>query len=296
MPGKASPHLPAGNDEIWAGTIPQLARHNKHLMHAILALGASHLHWQRPEAQTQVAAVEFRGQALAGLRTALTKTAWTRAEVDAVIAMVYTLAFQAQYVKDGLSDFVVLVRGCALVVRNFTELGAPTSFDLRQLQTGTYLCKLIPDKEGFALIDKNIVQKGLEALNRVWSIIETEANRQFFHTIKNSLLACLQSTSVGFMECHKLYTELFPTDSTNFAQTFNPSNAVTYVLQAFSTVAQLLMVPVTHSLFVPSSKAPVPSHEVQLVLISWALHACDVVPGNYQMFTEWPRAVIDKFS
>ncbi|KAI1617027.1 hypothetical protein EDD37DRAFT_50875 [Exophiala viscosa] len=292
----ASPHLPAGNDEVWASTIPQLASQNQHLMHAMLGLGASHLHWRRPEAQNQVTAIEFRGRAMAGLRAALTKTTWTRAEVDATIAMVYILAFQAQYMKDGLSDFVVMVRGCALAVRNFTEAGAETSFDLRQLQSGTYLCKLVPDSEGFGLVDKNIVQKGLEALNRVWSIIETDENRQFFSTIKNALLACLQSTSVGFMECHRLYTELFTTDWTKFTETFNASNGVTYVLQAFSTIAQLLMVPVTHSLFVPSSKAPVPSNEVQLVLISWALHACDVVPENYQIFVEWPRAVIDKFS
>ena len=90
------PFMPAGNEDLWKTYIPQYASHNEHLMAAILGLSAGHCHSMHALYRHFVAASTYRAQALAGLKSILSKNIWDRDEVDAAIAISYLFGFQSR--------------------------------------------------------------------------------------------------------------------------------------------------------------------------------------------------------
>ena len=128
----AYPTLPAGNDHVWVSSVPQLALENQYLMHAVLSLGASHLHRLSPENDYLTPAIVHRGHAIAGLNHAIAHAQTARSDADAMLGACYALTFQASYMDDGLSDFITMVsspkKGVEIfrvVIRGGLEISAP---------------------------------------------------------------------------------------------------------------------------------------------------------------------------
>jgi hypothetical protein len=83
-------------------------------MHAILGQAASHL-TVTTEADYGSLALSHRLQAIKGLNEALSKTPRTGSDGDALLAACYALTFQTANMKDCMSEFLTMVRGCGLV-------------------------------------------------------------------------------------------------------------------------------------------------------------------------------------
>jgi hypothetical protein len=83
-------------------------------MHAILGQAASHL-TVTTEADYSSLALSHRLLAIKGFNEALSKTPRTGSDGDALLAACYALTFQTANMKDGMSEFLTMVRGCGLV-------------------------------------------------------------------------------------------------------------------------------------------------------------------------------------
>ncbi len=83
-------------------------------MHAILGQAASHLS-VTTDADYSSVALSHRLLAIKGLNEALSKTPRTGSDGDALLATCYALTFQTANMKDGMSEFLTMVRGCGLV-------------------------------------------------------------------------------------------------------------------------------------------------------------------------------------
>lgn len=80
-------------------------------MHSMLALGASHLSIISPGNYMEVS-LKHRIAAINGLNSFLAQTHTEPSHADAALGTMLALTFQASHMADGLTDFLVMVRGC----------------------------------------------------------------------------------------------------------------------------------------------------------------------------------------
>ena len=285
----AYPHLPAGNDSVWTREIPKIAEHNEYLMHAMLGLGASHLYRADPQAQYNSSAIAHRGHAITGLNRAIAQVTLNQVEVDAMLATAYALTFQAQYMEDGLIDFMTMVRGCALITGSIRKTNQQSSFNL---EPGAYVRRLEPGISKLPKIDKNTVQIGLDELSRLPPILQTQTDLHLFFSIKNALQACLISTKSGFIEFAKIYDMWHSTEL--FNELIDTNNNAAQILLSYFTAIQLLMSPVTWPMYKPPRRATDTKRDILLVFITWARKIFLEVPSKMRKFIVWPEAVVEQ--
>lgn len=82
------------------------------LLHAFLAIGASHLNLLS-SGNYEKAALKHRVLAMKSLNEHLSKTNMTVSDAEAAFGATLALTFQSAYMPDGLMDFLTMVRGCA---------------------------------------------------------------------------------------------------------------------------------------------------------------------------------------
>lgn len=98
-------------------------------MHALLGLAASHL-TVTADADYGAIALSHRLLAIKGFNEALSKTPRSGADGDALLAACYALTFQSSYMKDGMSEFLTMVRGCGLVSLQLRHENVDVSFSI----------------------------------------------------------------------------------------------------------------------------------------------------------------------
>lgn len=82
------------------------------LIHAMLALGASHLNMLLGGGTYLEAAIQHRVTAIKGLNTFLSSAHLNLHNADAAFAATLILAFQSHQMGEGLIEFLTMVRGC----------------------------------------------------------------------------------------------------------------------------------------------------------------------------------------
>ncbi|EQL31408.1 hypothetical protein BDFG_06232 [Blastomyces dermatitidis ATCC 26199] len=128
------PYLPDGCDTVWITEIPLLTHQHEFLMHAIISLGASHLSLVAMHLSLVAMAgsgleemhgystmLSHRGLALRGLQQSIDEhahaglpTASTMPNIpklNAMFATCYALMTQSSHLRDGFTDFLILIRG-----------------------------------------------------------------------------------------------------------------------------------------------------------------------------------------
>ncbi len=96
------------------------------LVHAMLALGASHLGLLKHKDHVNQA-LNHRVQAIKGLNKYIAEGTLSKADGDAAFATMLALTFQSSYMSDGMTDFFSLVRGCECLSDRILENPADTS-------------------------------------------------------------------------------------------------------------------------------------------------------------------------
>ena len=150
----AYPHLPVGNDSAWLCQVPLIAHHvsgsaicygtllmiaqNEYLMHAILGLAASHLE-VITGADLHSVAIQHRVLAIKGSNVAIFQTNRSGSDADALLAACYALTFQSAYMRDGLFEFLQMVRGCSLLSEQLKSENIPMAFFLTEKDHFDYM-------------------------------------------------------------------------------------------------------------------------------------------------------------
>ena len=170
-------------------------------MHAILSLGASHL-GRLTGVDYKKESLTHRGQAIAGLNQALSQPIKNFGEGDSMLAACYALTFQATNMGDGLSDFITMVRGCALTTGKIQEEEAQTAFNL---QPDWHIRIMAPRMPNMPHVNPILLEEGYEALQQISSYMRTELDKTFHQALENVITALLNSPQMGYREFIGVY-------------------------------------------------------------------------------------------
>lgn len=284
----AYPHLPLGNDTVWVKEVPQFAQEYPFLMHAMLALGASHLDQISPNLEAyRKAALIHRGHAILGLNGVLAKKELAYGEADAMLATCYALTFQSSHMNDGLPDFITFVRGCALATEKIKDVKAETAFDLTP---DRHFAILEPRLKRLSIVNPLHVIGGLDALLSIRPFLSTSAEYNFYNAL-HGVFTALKTSSLEayrrFVTIFQIWANLLPEDFNHF---INPSNTVAQILLAYFIATELIMVPLTINEW-PDRTGYAPSR-VLMSVVAWSHDIASRISDELQYHLDWSKSVV----
>jgi hypothetical protein len=244
------PHLPLEREEAWLNEIPILAQQHEFLMHAILALGASHLH-ARTNLDLQKSVESHRSIAMRGLNSIASEENLETAKdagprLTALLATSYLLSFSASYMGDSLSLFLVLVRACASITGQIVQanhLSPLLPWNARSLTADSHLEVMRRRLERAEQLPAGDVEEALQSLQRVEAECEfVPFQRKLFDNMKAALVNVDKpfEAYTHFVAIWTLFTTL---SSDDFATFTSPTNDTSTVLQAHFLALESLMRP-----------------------------------------------------
>ncbi|ERF75260.1 hypothetical protein EPUS_00052 [Endocarpon pusillum Z07020] len=282
----AYPHLPLGNDSVWVQDIPIFAQQHEYLMHALLALGASHLTRMSPQTDYSTTAMIHQGQAIKGLNEALAKESRSYGESDALLAACYALTFQASYMGDGMTDFITMVRGCALVTEQIYKQETRTAFNLDQ---NMHFRIMLPRLEHFPNISPTLITPAVLAVEALRPLLRTTMDHQFHASLSSALLALQQSPKAGYLNFVRLYATLWDMSHDQFAVFVDPHNTPAQLLMAHFLALQMLMVPLLVHEFPALNDAT--KARTLLGTVEWGEKIWERTPQRMRPYLVWSRDV-----
>lgn len=281
------PHLPLGNDDVWIRDVPQFAQEHTFLMHAILALGASHLNRVVPAPEYEKDALTHRGHAISGLNMCMAKSDYEYGEADAMLATCYALTFQAAYMTDGLSDFVVMVRGCALATRKIRDDNAVTAFNL---DPNRHHDIIQPRLQSLPSLHSEHISQGLAALEQTQRYIENETEHRFYNSLRDIFLSLQQSSAAGYISFTNLYRVWHEVDDESFRMFLDAQNSTIQLLLGFFLGIQMMMAPLTAQEWPERSVSA--GTQCLLGLADWMEGVASKVPVGMQSHLVWARKLV----
>ena len=213
-------------------------------MHAILALGASHLDRAALTNDHTTSIIVHRGHAIKGLNEALTKTDRTSEESDVMLATTYALTFQASYMGDGLIDFITMVRGCALVTEKIRKEGIETAF---RLESGSLGGDMEARLREIMRVDQAVLEAGVVSLQSLTPFLHNITHHVFHTALFNALLALQASTAAGYPYFLQIYQAWYDLSHEDFKVLVDSNSLTTQLLLAHFIGLQMIMVPLTHN-------------------------------------------------
>ena len=283
----AFPCLPSCDDSVWTNIIPLYAEQSSYLMHAMMALGASHLGALLKVDYSKTAQLH-RNAAITGLQRAMADKLDSVTDYDTAFAGCHILGFQSVYMDDAVADLVTMTRGCHLLMARVQEQRLSSVFGER------FECEkdLKPiDPRLSSPHDPVFVQKGIEALRNLECCLATSAQLFFLKLLIRVLELIQSSPQAGCMQFHKLYEYWYTLDHQSFAEFVDTTNSITQVLITYLLAIQLLMYPFL------AMQWPDRAHHSRLHTftgtIMWAHQmGSRITAPHLQRYLEWPRAVV----
>lgn len=258
-------------------------------MHAILALGATHLSRIRDDRDYNNEALAHRVQAIAGLNCAIAQTTRESGESDAMLATCYALTFQSSYMADALIDFIAFIRGCALVTDRIRRDGVRTFFNL---QPDWHLRCIEPRLQRVPQIDRYISQSGVDALQRMEPILPESGTERAFHlALREVLETLLISAREGYLKFVQVYAIWYELNNDNLKTFINSDNTLAQLLLAYFTALQMVMIPLTHVEWLDRSIEG--RVEILFGIVEWARKIFDRMENDpLEEHLEWPKTIV----
>lgn len=281
------PHLPLGNDDVWVRDIPQFAQEYTYLMHAILALGASHLNRVVPLPEYEKDALMHRGHAINGLNTCMAKSKHEYGEADAMLATCYALTFQAAYMTDGLSDFVIMVRGCALATTKIRHENAPTAFNL---EPDRHHDIIRPRLQNLPTLHAQHISQGMASLDEMQIYLENQVEHKFYQSLRVIFQDLQESSAAGYITFCNLYHVWYELENDAFRILLDSHNSTIQILFGFFVGIQMMMAPLTAQEW--PDRAGTAGTQCLLGLADWMESVASKVPSALQWHLAWARNLV----
>jgi hypothetical protein len=175
---------------------------NEYLMHAILAMSASHL-----ELLTGVSlvplAIHHRLLAIQGSNAALSKRNRTGSDGDALLGSCYLLTFQSIYMKDGLLEYFTMVRGCALLSNQFREESLPMGLFLTEKDHFKIMEERLLD---LPVISPELVEGAEKSLAAVQPFCKLRSQTDFYQLLDE----CIEAIKISSLRGTLFRIHLWP--------------------------------------------------------------------------------------
>lgn len=260
-----------------------------HLMHSILCLGASHLSRITPNGAIYTPlAIAHRGRALKSLGEALAKSdQCTRAELDLMLATTYALTFQSNYMEDGLVDFVVMVRGCAIITMRILNMYKGSEmFD--SLTTEAIYTRVLPLLPLTTCCDGDMLDFCILTLEGIQPLLKSSSHRITYQAILNIYTGLRQSARAGFIALSEFYNGWERMGNQEFMEFVDPGNHVSRLLLLHFVAITVMMWPVFCILRPSMLKAPI----ANLTPCQWGVAIYQNLPLDMRELVEWQATYI----
>ncbi|KAK1837440.1 hypothetical protein CCHR01_19938, partial [Colletotrichum chrysophilum] len=261
----AIPPLPVGGGEVWRG-VARMAHEYDFLMHAVLALGASHLALCSTSGGSgsdsvslssgtgvmERQALGHRVRAIRALNDKLSAGRLSRVDGDAAFAAMMALTFQAGYMVDGMGDFVAMVRGCHVVAdnampsfpdsafRGFSGPGYVSGF--RSLLQPDQHPSRAPRLEDVREAERREVLDGfVGSLRDVGALCGSVCEVEYLAGMKRVVGLAIAGSEDAYLEFAAMYNRLGEMSSDDFVRFSAPGNhAARILLGHFFLLAQVV--------------------------------------------------------
>ncbi|KAH2768870.1 hypothetical protein KXV52_005677 [Aspergillus fumigatus] len=285
----ARPHLPFGSEETWATEVPRYAHEYPHLMHAILALGATHYSLVSPNgSEYSSTALVHRGKALKELSAAIGKgPECTTTDMDVILATCYALVFQAYHMHDGLVDFAVMVRGCGVITNCIVDKYQTSQ--LFHLQTEEEAAEVALSLADEPVSSPLLVDSLLAAIDRLQPLFQSAIHHRFFRALRETLAGLAISQRAAFVRLTRIYAVWYKADNREFLTFIAPANHVSRALFMYFLVIELVMLPVYIRLRELSGTTLITT---DLTVRQWADAIYRELPSSIRELVELPMEII----
>ncbi|GFF78323.1 hypothetical protein IFM47457_04628 [Aspergillus lentulus] len=282
----AHPHLPVGNDDIYTRTLPALTYKHEYVMHAILALSSSHLALLTGSA-LPVEALRHRQLALRGLNEAMSQAPGEATDADAMLAACYILTFQSSYMLDGLSDYIMMLRGCGLVTTLMLQQNLHGSFSI---DANSHIKYMEAQFGRFPTIDSRIASDGIRSLNLVKPLLRHPVEEVFYQLLVDVLVSVEQSAScAAYVHLTNIMNKFITLPQCEVHHLLDPENQISQVLMAHFLTLLAILSPIT-SLEATNRFCNVP----MAGMLAWVVNICTRMSGKKsQQYLVWPKSVVE---
>lgn len=297
----AIPHpLPLGNRKVWTSEVPQIAHQHTYLMNAMIALGASELHEEHPDAGMEPDIFRHRGQAIAGLQKAMNdSSSWSsdgHGHPDAILATCYILVSQSSRMRDATEDFNIAVRGCALVTEKLRRERIKTSFHLSS--------EILHDKlrEALRHADHRLAmlpspEPALRALIDMEGHIYTSKARPFGEALSATMMKFQNSPTEAYIESMNHFTSWYNLALGIIDSLRNPEDAAFVMILEVMLLGNMIWLKILIPLMIwprPNLKStdnPIPVKAL-IEITHWVEAMTQYTPEEYQHLLDWPSRVV----
>ncbi|KAI9734008.1 MAG: hypothetical protein M1834_002665 [Cirrosporium novae-zelandiae] len=238
---EAYPHLPVGQDAVWVHEVPAFAQHYEYLMHAILALSASHL-TMTSNSNLTIAAINHRQLALEGLNKAISTYSVTPNDADAMLATCYALTFQSSYLGDALTDFLTLIRGCGLVSRLIAVNHLDTAFTIDRQAHKNYMK---PREGKFPKFNPDLADAALNSVIQFKSLLGHPVEYSFYTGLLAVVSTLKYSSYKAYIHFSECYDTLAAMTQLDIEHLTNPSNKISQIILCHFVAIQIVVTPIT---------------------------------------------------
>lgn len=253
-------------------------------MHSILSLGASHLSRITPNGvEYAPRAITHRGKALKALGKALAKSdQCTRTELDLLLATTYALTFQSNYMEDGLVDFIVMVRGCAIItLRILNTYERSEMFDA--LSADAIYTRVVPLLPMTMCCEGEVLDMSILALERIQPLLETSRHRMTYEVVLNTYRGLQRSAREGFIALCEIHNSWGRMENQEFRSFVDPGNHVSRLLLVHYVAITVMMWPV----FCTLRPSMVDTPMADLTRCQWGMAIYHSLPLAMRDLVEW---------
>ncbi|KFZ03164.1 hypothetical protein V502_11180 [Pseudogymnoascus sp. VKM F-4520 (FW-2644)] len=278
----AYPHYPVRNDNIWISYVTPISHQCDFLMHAILALSASHLEKLSKSGLTKVAQTH-RLAAITGLNSHLDKPLKTAADGDAIIATCFALLMQSWYMDDGLESFLVMTRSCELITKHVR--GQKVDAILAR-DDCSRVENMRPRLHGAPSYDLDFLSLASQSVSDVGLLCE----EGYQWKLLTSLEQCIASLAKSHMEAYishlNIESVLVSMDHEELIQLIDTKNVISQLLLAHMVAIQLILRPI-----VCRERKQYTVTMFSIRMSRWIETICDSIGAGYEGFLTWPLLV-----
>ncbi|KAF4617944.1 hypothetical protein G7Y89_g15039 [Cudoniella acicularis] len=279
----AYPHLPVRNDNVWLTYITPIGHQYDYVMHALLALSASHLN-KLTTSDLASTAKSHRLAAIKGLNSVLDQPVTTAEQGDAILATCYSLLMQSWYMDDGLPTFLVMTRSCDLVTRQIQQQEVGSI--LAQENLDSRIERMRPRLNGAPTFSVECIRSSLISLNAVQSLYLRTFEKHLWTSLQDCFISLASSPAQAYQSFLEIEKSLTGMESSELEQLMDPCRITSQLLLAHFVALQLIMRPIA------CRERKV--HTVTMYGIrmdSWISEIRKRVKPEYQHILEWPLLI-----
>jgi hypothetical protein len=173
------------------------------LIHAILGFAAAHLDMTSTSNLGEVA-LSHRVLAIKGLNEALSRPPKTKTDADALLSSCYALAMQSSFLGKSVEDFLIMLRGCRLIIEQQWSRNLGSAFhdlDLdRQVEIASLKFSPVP------IIDESAIEAAKKSFERLRPFCEKGVGKKVLGHLEMAVNAMKDSSICGVSSpCNSLY-------------------------------------------------------------------------------------------